>query len=121
MASSNEGSALNEIESVVAGERNMQFARVIGNVVATQKDEKIQGWKMLILQPLNIRFEPAGNVLVAADAVGAGDGELVLYASGSSARLTRATEGKPCDCVILAIVDLVEKEGRIVYNKSEMG
>lgn len=110
-------------ESAPAGTNSMhmQFARVIGNVVATQKDEKTLGWKMLILQPLNIRMEPAGNVLVAADAVGAGEGELVLYASGSSARQTAATEGKPCDCVIMAIVDLVEKDGETIYDKSRMG
>jgi microcompartment protein CcmK/EutM len=96
----------------------MQLARVIGNVVATQKDEKTHGWKLLVIQPLNIRLEPAGNVLVATDAVGAGEGEVVLYASGSSARQTKVTEGKPCDCVIMAIVDLVEKDGEIIFNKS---
>lgn len=96
----------------------MQFARVIGNVVCTQKDEKINGTKLLLIQPVNIKFEPAGTPLVAIDAVGSGEGELILYASGSSARQTKRTEGTPCDCVIMGIVDLIEKDGQRVFDKS---
>lgn len=96
----------------------MQFARVIGNVVSTQKDEKIEGTKLLLLQPLNIRFEPAGAPLIAVDDVGAGEGEMVLFATGSSARQTKRTEGTPCDCVIMAIVDLVERDGEVIYRKT---
>ena len=97
----------------------MKFAKVIGNVVATQKDEGISRKKLLLIQPLNDSFKPTGGYLVAVDAVGAGDSEVVLFASGSSARQTATTKDTPCDCVIMAIVDLVECNGKTVYNKSE--
>ena len=95
----------------------MKFAKVVGNVVATQKDPGITNRKLLIVQPLDSRFKPAGSYLVAVDAVGAGIGELVLFASGSSARQTVITKDTPCDCVIMAIVDLVESGGNTVFDK----
>lgn len=70
----------------------MQFACVIGNVVATRKEEKVRGRKSMVIQPLNIDFEPEGNVQVGVDAAGAGEGEVVLYARGSSARQTHFIE-----------------------------
>ena len=97
----------------------MQFARVIGNVVATQKDKRVEGRKFLLIQPLSVDFEPRGNQLVAVDAVGAGEGEIVLYATGSSARQTVLTHNTPCDCVIMAIVDLIEKDGKIIFKKGK--
>ena len=97
----------------------MKFARVIGNVVCTQKDEGFVGWKLLIIQPVDLEFNPKGETLVAADSVGAGEGELVLFVSGSSARQTETTKNRPCDCVISAIVDSVEKEGNIIFRKFE--
>ena len=97
----------------------MKFARVIGNVVCTQKDEGLVGWKLLIIQPVDLEFNPKGETIVAADAVGAGEGELVLFVSGSSARQTDATKNRPCDCVISAIVDSVEREGQIIFRKFE--
>lgn len=97
----------------------MEFARVIGNVVATRKEEKVRGRKFMVIQPLDVDFEPEGNVLVGVDAVGVGEGEIVLYATGSSARQTHLTENRPTDCVIMAIVDLVEVEGENIYNKSD--
>jgi len=96
----------------------VKFARVIGNVVATRKEEKVRGRKFMVIQPLNIDFKPEGNVLVGVDAVGAGEGEIVLYATGSSARQTHLTEDRPTDCVIMAIVDLVEAHGENIYDKS---
>ena len=97
----------------------MKFAVVTGNCVATRKDERISGRKLLVIQTVDIHFEPVGDPLVAIDAVGAGEGELVLFASGSSARQTIVTEGTPCDCVIMAIVDSVEKDGRYIFEKSK--
>lgn len=97
----------------------MEFARVIGNVVATRKEEKVRGRKFMVIQPLDVDFEPDGNVLVGVDAVGVGEGEIVLYATGSSARQTHLTENRPTDCVIMAIVDLVEVDGENIYNKSD--
>jgi microcompartment protein CcmK/EutM len=96
----------------------MLLARVIGTVVSSRKDPAIEGLKLLAVQPLDAELAPQGAVLVAADAVGAGVGETVLLVSGSSARYTAVTSGKPSDCAVLAIVDLVERDGRVVYSKS---
>ncbi len=97
----------------------MKFARVIGTVVATRKEERIEGKKLLLIQPLDINFEPSETPSVAVDAVGAGEGEMVLIVSGSSARQTEQTQNQPCDLAIMAIVDTVEKLGKIIYQKSE--
>ena len=96
----------------------MIFARVTGNVVCTQKDEKLVGCKLLLAQPADPAGAPKGNPLVAVDAVGAGEGELVLLVQGSSARQTSRTQGNPVDAVIFAIVDTVEQGGKIVFRKS---
>ncbi len=96
----------------------MKFAQVVGNVVATRKEEKVRGRKFLVLQPVNLEMQPNGEVLVGVDAVGAGEGELVLFATGSTARQTELTENRPTDCVIMAIVDLVDVGGETVYDKS---
>lgn len=97
----------------------MKFAQVIGTVVATQKDAGISNKKLMIIQPLDEKFSPAGSYLVAVDAVGAGEEELILFASGSSARQTESTKDTPCDCVIMAIVDLVECSGETIFDKSK--
>lgn len=96
----------------------MVFARVIGNVVCTRKDEKLVGTKLLLVQPVDLEDQPKGNPLVGVDVVGAGADELVLIVQGSSARQTTRTEGNPVDCTIFAIVDYIEKEGKIIYRKS---
>lgn len=83
----------------------MQLARVVGSVVATRKEESMQGIKLLVVRPLDEEGRESGNAIVSADAVGAGPGEIVLIAAGSSARQTLATDKKPVDSVILAIVD----------------
>lgn len=97
----------------------MIFARVTGNVVCTQKDEKLVGSKLLLVQPVDLADSPKGNPIVAVDAVGAGEGELVLLVQGSSARQTSRTTGNPVDAVIFAIVDTVEQNGKHVFNKKE--
>jgi len=95
----------------------MTLGKVTGTVVATRKDEKLVGGKLLIVQDVDLD----GNILekysVAVDAVGAGVGELVLTASGSSARITDVTKDKPVDSVIMAIVDTLEVHGKILYQK----
>ncbi len=96
----------------------MKFARVVGNVVATRKEEKVRGRKFMVIQPVNLEMEPSGDVMVAVDAVGAGVGELILFATGSTARQTHLTENRPTDCVIMAIVDLVDIDGESAYDKS---
>ncbi len=97
----------------------MIFARVTGNVVCTQKDEKLVGCKLLLVQPVDLAGAAKGNPLVAVDSVGAGEKELVLLVQGSSARQTSRTQGNPVDAVIFAIVDTVEQGGKVVFRKSE--
>ena len=96
----------------------MLVGRVVGTVVATQKEPSLEGLKFLILKQLNIDGKETGASMVAADAVGAGLGEVVLYATGSSARQTSVTENRPCDGVVMAIVDTVEIDGRVTYDKA---
>jgi microcompartment protein CcmK/EutM len=95
------------------------FARVTGNVVCTQKDEKLVGCKLLLVQPVDLAGAAKGNPIVAVDSVGAGEKELVLIVQGSSARQTSRTQGNPVDAVIFAIVDTVEQGGKAVFKKSE--
>lgn len=83
----------------------MQLARVVGSVVATRKESSLQGIKMLVVRPLDENGRESGNVIISADAVGAGPDEVVLIAAGSSARQTTVTDKRPVDSVILAIVD----------------
>jgi microcompartment protein CcmK/EutM len=96
----------------------MVFARVTGNVVCTLKDEKLVGTKLMLVQPVDLTGAAKGNPLVAVDAVGAGEGELVLLVQGSSARQTSRTTNTPVDAVIFAIVDTVEQGGKKVFNKA---
>ena len=97
----------------------MKLAKVLGTVVATEKDSKLQGFKFLMLGLWGHDNKPAGGSVVAVDAVGAGVGEMVLFASGSSARQTSATDNKPVDAVVMAIVDSWEIEGDEKYRKGE--
>jgi microcompartment protein CcmK/EutM len=97
----------------------VKLAKVLGTVVATEKDSKLQGFKFLMLGLWGYDNKPAAGSVVAVDAVGAGVGEMVLFASGSSARQTAATDNKPVDAVVMAIVDSWEIEGDEKYNKGE--
>jgi microcompartment protein CcmK/EutM len=90
---------------------------VIGTVVATQKDEKLEGLKFLMLRQIDVHGKEKDGYVVAVDAMGAGVGEVVLYASGSSARQTVVTDKRPCDAVIMAIVDTWEIGGDTIYTK----
>ena len=95
----------------------MQLAEVIGTVVATQKEDSLRGLKFLVLRAVDLQRNALGNYVVAADAVGAGTGEVVLYAAGSSSRLTELTKDRPVDAVVMAIVDSLEIDGQFVYEK----
>jgi ethanolamine utilization protein EutN len=95
----------------------MFLAKVIGNVVATQKNEKFHGMKLLFIQPYIHKdgaLIASGSSVVAIDSVGAGEGECVLFTQGSSARMTPATKDSPVDAVIVGIVDSIEVDGRTV-------
>ncbi len=86
----------------------MILGKVIGTVWSTRKDEKLVGSKFLIVRQLNLDYSPKNSFVVAVDSVGAGVGEVVLYAQGSSARQTTITKNKPVDAVIMAIVDKLD-------------
>ncbi len=97
----------------------MVLGRIVGTVVASHKDAGLSGVKLQIVQAVDVKdMSPKGGFVVAVDSVGAGEGEIVLYTSGSSARQTRMTEAKPVDAVIVAIVDSVEIERKTVYQKT---
>ncbi|HEY0405314.1 MAG TPA: EutN/CcmL family microcompartment protein [Pyrinomonadaceae bacterium] len=83
----------------------MQLARVIGTVVATVKNSSLEGRKLLVIQSLNARLEPQGAPLVAVDAIGAGESDLVFWCRGKEASFPFKREDTPTDCTIIAIVD----------------
>lgn len=95
----------------------MLLGEVVGTVVATRKEESMEGFKLLVVKTLGVDGKGGGGSVVAVDAVGAGVGEVVLYATGSAARQTVATNNRPCDAVIMAIVDTWEVGGEEVYRK----
>lgn len=100
----------------------MTLGKVIGTVVCTQKTPTMEGVTLQLVQPLSATtFANDGKPLVAIDAIGAGRNEVVLLASGSSARQTEITINTPCDAVILAIVDSVEVDGTEVFRKGNEG
>lgn len=95
----------------------MQLARVVGTVVASRKEPNIVGLKLLVVRPIDEDGRETGNALVAADAVGAGPDEIVLIAAGSSARQTEATDKRPVDLVVMAIVDSWNVGEAVKYRK----
>ena len=90
----------------------MKMGRVVGSVVATRKDPSLEGAKFLVVQILTPDMEPETGYAVAVDAVGSGLNDIVLFASGSSARQTEVTRDKPVDAVIMAIVDSFDAHGK---------
>jgi len=99
----------------------MLLGKVVGTLVATRKEITLEGLKFLVLKQLDIEGQETGGYRVAADAVGAGLGEVVLFATGSSARQTKLTDRRPCDAVIMAIVDTIEVDGSVTYDKAQAG
>jgi microcompartment protein CcmK/EutM len=95
----------------------MLIAKVIGTTVSTIKDEKITGRKLLIVRQTDEKGEPIGKPFVAVDTVNAGVGDLVLTASGSSARQTTITKDRPIDAVIMAMIDSLEVDGKETFSK----
>jgi ethanolamine utilization protein EutN len=103
----------------------MFLGRVTGHVVATQKDKVLNGQKLFVVEPLNVKYDadtnPAslgntGRAIVALDVVGAGEGQLVLVVQGSSARMTDVTKNLPADAVIVGIVDSAQFAGKTFYQ-----
>ncbi|QRN83257.1 EutN/CcmL family microcompartment protein [Chloroflexota bacterium] len=95
----------------------MLIAKVIGTTVSTIKDEKIVGLKLLIVRQADENGEPFGKPYVAMDTVNAGVGDLVLTAAGSSARQTTITKDRPVDAVIMAMIDSLEVDGKVTFEK----
>lgn len=100
----------------------MFLARVIGSVVSTKKDEAMKGRKLLMLRPMLVdekdpgQFRPGQNTVVAVDTLGAGEGELVMFCQGSSARLGDGLKNVPVDATVVGIVDSVEILGKTIYK-----
>ena len=86
----------------------MFLGKIIGTVWSTRKDENLVGAKLLIVRQIDLKFKEKENFVVAVDSVGAGEGEIVLVATGSSARQTEFTKNKPVDAVVMAIVDKLD-------------
>ena len=86
----------------------MLLGKVIGTVWSTKKDDKLVGAKFLIVREMDLKLKEKENIVVAVDSVGAGEGEIVLVATGSSSRQTTFTKDKPVDAVIMAIVDKLD-------------
>jgi microcompartment protein CcmK/EutM len=100
----------------------MVLARVKGTVVATHKPDSMQGMRLLLCEKLDpATMKGKGDWVVAIDAVGANAGEVVFFVTGSSARMTETTKGKPSDATVIAVVDVVEKDGAVVYQKGTGG
>ena len=97
----------------------MHLGRVAGTLVASRKEALMSGMKFLVVRQLDSDNRETGSYVVAVDAVGAGPGEIVLYASGSSARQTEMTRDRPCDAVIMAIVDSWDVGGEVKYHKGQ--
>jgi microcompartment protein CcmK/EutM len=95
----------------------MQLCKVVGTVVASRKEPTLDGLKLMLVRPVDPEGRETGAFVVSADAVGAGPGELVLIAAGSSARQTAVTANRPVDSVIMAIVDTWEVAGQTKYKK----
>ena len=96
----------------------MQLARVIGSIVSTRKSERLEGLKLLVAVPIDMdTMQEKGVPFVTVDTVGAGEGEIVMWAGGSSSRQTDLTTGKPVDSTIVGIVDYVDVLGMRKYDK----
>lgn len=95
----------------------MLLGKVVGTVVSTRKEPTLDGSRFLLVRGMDADGKATSSLVVAVDAMGAGVGEVVLYASGSSARQTELTKDRPVDAVIMAIVDQVEVEGKLTWVK----
>jgi len=95
----------------------MEIGKIIGTVVSTQKDEKLKGLKFQIVKSVDLDGKPLSSFVVAVDSVGAGVGDIVLVAKGSSARQTLISKDKPVDTIIMAIIDELDIGGEKRYVK----
>jgi ethanolamine utilization protein EutN len=100
----------------------MYLGKVIGSVVSTKKEASMTGRKLLMVRPMLVdpedpsKFKPGGNTIVAIDTLGAGEGELVMFAQGSSARQAEGLKSVPVDAAIVGLVDTVNILGQTTYQ-----
>jgi ethanolamine utilization protein EutN len=103
----------------------MFLARITGSIVATQKADSMVGQKLLVVEPLRVNeknkkdLQPTGRTFIVVDAIGAGEGEVVLCVQGSSARFMPETKTLPVDAAIIGIVDQVHMGSKSIYAASE--
>jgi ethanolamine utilization protein EutN len=103
----------------------MFVAKVTGSLIATQKVQSMVGYKLLVVEPYRLEGQhrnsliTTGRTFVAVDALGAGEGEMVLITQGSSARLTPETKEMPIDTVVVGIIDRVQIDNQCVYSREE--
>lgn len=95
----------------------MELGIVVGTIVSSTKDDKIEGARYLLVDKCNQSGKKKGDYIVALDLIGAGRDEMVLLSTGSSARETEITTNKPIDAAIIGIVDLIDEQEKIVYKK----
>ena len=86
----------------------MFIGRVVGRLVATRKEPKLEGTKLLVIQPLDVNGKPDGKHLVALDTIDAGYKEMVLIVTGSSARMASNFSKTPVDAAIIGIIDSIQ-------------
>jgi microcompartment protein CcmK/EutM len=95
----------------------MLIGKIIGTIVATQKDEELEGFKLLLVQQITPFGKKQNTFVVCVDSIGAGVGELIIYTTGSSARQTQLTKEKPIDHIIIGIIDEITLQDLVVFNK----
>ena len=101
----------------------MFVAKVTGSVVSTEKVETMRGHKLLVVEPFRLdqegrdKLTTTGRTFIAVDMLGAGNGDFVLIAQGSSARFTPETQSLPVDCLVIGIVDTVNIEQNQIYSR----
>jgi ethanolamine utilization protein EutN len=95
----------------------MILARVVGTVVATRKDERLEGRKLLVCRPVSPEGKTDSGYVISVDTVGAGDHETVLLVAGSSARMAAGMKESPVDNAIVGIVDEVRVDAEVEAEK----
>ena len=97
----------------------MRIAKVVGVIVATVKDSRLEGSKCLLVAAIDLAGKVQGLPFVAMDMVGAGEGEMVLIVEGSSARIAAGDPNRPVDAVIVGILDSIRHNGQIIEAKND--
>ena len=96
----------------------MRIAKVVGAAVATVKEPRLEGSKLLVVCEADQTGKVIGNPIIALDTVGVGPGELVFIVEGSSARVATRDVNTPVDAVITGILDSLQYEGKVTFKKN---